>query len=63
MIIEKSTTQRINIEAKEFNGKKYIDIREYYIESLDDPIWKPSKKGVTIPIDKVGELKEIVARL
>jgi len=63
MIIEKSPTLRINIESKEYNGKKYVDIREYYIESKDDTSWKPSKKGVTVPIDKVEELKAIVASL
>lgn len=63
MIIQKSPTLRINIEEKEYNGKKYVDIREYYIESKDDPAWKPSKKGVTVPIDKVEELKAIVASL
>ena len=42
----------------EFNGRKAIDIREYY-QNKDGKMC-PTKKGVFIPIEHISELVNLV---
>ena len=60
-VIEKSALERIQIEMKEYNKKKYLDIRTYY--RSDEGEWKPTKKGVTIPPDAIEDLLNSVNKI
>ena len=42
----------------EFNGKKAVDIREYYQNSKGELC--PTKKGVFIPIEHISKLVDLV---
>ncbi len=53
--VEKNTRERIEIRAAEYEGHPYIDVRTYW-RTRDDEEWKPSKKGVTLRPELVGEL-------
>lgn len=49
--IKKGRSQ-VRISISEFNGKKNIDIRTFYIpKGSDDDLYKPTRRGVTIPTD------------
>ena len=49
--IDKGRSQ-VRISISEFNGKKNIDIRTFYIpKESDDGEYKPTRRGVTIPTD------------
>lgn len=52
--IKKNAFTRIRIEKREFQGKEFIDIRQYFKNEDDE--YKPSPKGVTLPPDKLNEL-------
>ena len=54
----KNKRQKILIQNKEFKGRKYVDIRTYFLNN-DDGEYKPSSKGITIPLDKFEEFKKI----
>ena len=41
--------ERIEISVSEFKNRKFLDIRNYY--RTEDGDWKPSPKGVTIPVE------------
>ncbi|GAH94714.1 unnamed protein product [marine sediment metagenome] len=51
--IKKNSFTRVMIEKCNYQGKDFIDIRQYFRD--DEKNFKPSKKGVTIPLDKLDE--------
>lgn len=55
--IEKNKTESIKLSLNEFKGKELLDIRVFYHDKKDD-IYKPSKKGISIPVDKSEEFIE-----
>ena len=61
VIIQKSATEQVRISLNEFKGKKYIDIRTYYL--ADDEEYKPTKKGVTLSVNLFQELKTGVEKI
>ena len=54
-VVEKNFRERLEVRAAEYNGHEYVDIRTYWKGKDDDP-WRPSKKGVTLKPELVGEL-------
>ena len=56
--MEKSVTEKIFFSLSEFKGKSYADVRVHYED--DEGEWKPTKKGVTVAVDRFSEVKEHV---
>jgi hypothetical protein len=50
----KSKTEKIYVSANEYNGRKYADLRTYFMDSEGE--WHPTKKGISIPADLFNEL-------
>lgn len=59
--VGKHSNEQILIGLREFRGTRFIDIRAYF--ETDDGEWRPTKKGVTLPIDAFPEFAETVADL
>lgn len=57
--IEKNKTEQIRIDRKFLNGREFIDCRVY---KEDDGTWKPTKKGITIPSEKIDEVIEALLK-
>ena len=51
---------KIIIETKEFQGKRYLDIRSHYLDNKDQS-YMPSKKGITI--SDVGDIEFLTQAL
>ena len=49
------------VGMREFRGTRFIDIRAYF--ETDDGEWRPTKKGITLPIDAFPEFAAAVAEL
>nr|ACO15626.1 Activated RNA polymerase II transcriptional coactivator p15 [Caligus clemensi] len=49
-----------HVKVREFKGKTYIDIREYYVDknTMDT---KPGKKGISLNTQQYQELKQVIA--
>jgi len=45
--IKKSETIELQVNESEFNGRKFINIRDYFLDKIDEQ-YKPSKKGVAM---------------
>jgi hypothetical protein len=58
---EKSRGETINVYIGEYAGRKYLHIREWYLDK--DQEEKPTKKGVAIPVEKVEALRDAIDRL
>lgn len=57
--IDKSLGNRIHIRISEFKDRDYLDIRNYYEDESGE--WKPTRKGVAIPVEFYDELMEGLA--
>ncbi len=60
--IEKNSREKIRLSISEFKGKKLIDLRIWY-EDKENQDYKPSKKGLSISVDKYQELKDAIIKL
>ena len=59
--VDKNSREQIQVRAAEYEGHPYIDIRTYWRNGEDDD-WKPSKKGVTLKPELVGELIAVLKK-
>jgi len=59
--IEKSENERVRVAINEFSGKNLLDIRSYY--QAEDGEWRPTKKGVSLSVDKLEELQNSLSKL
>lgn len=55
----KNSREEIHIKRVSKNTRSYIDIRTFWFDSNNDE-FRPSQKGVAIPVEFVGELKSIL---
>ena len=53
-VISKGPKAEVRISLVEKNGKQFVNVREWYC-TANDPTWKPSKSGMSIPVGTVGE--------
>jgi len=59
---EKNSFEEVRISLTEFKGKELIDIRVYYQPEGEEEM-RPTKKGITISLDKFPELQKGLAAL
>lgn len=57
---EKSPEEKIIADVSEFKGKHLIDIRTFY---QADGEWRPTKKGINIPLEKLSELEIAINKI
>jgi hypothetical protein len=56
--LSKNSAERIRVSTNSYKGHRFLDIRVHVKGDSGD--WIPTKKGVTIPPDKVGELEKLL---
>ena len=49
-------------QVREFKGKTYIDIREYYVDKSTMET-KPGKKGISLNCEQYQKLKSIISEI
>jgi len=54
--IDKGMGGQIQIRLSRFHERNYIDIRNFY--EADDGEWKPTRKGIAIPVELYEELMD-----
>ncbi len=58
-IIEKGRTSDVRVSLNEFRGRTFLDIRTHVVvDATGDRV--PTRKGVTLPIDKIPQLREAI---
>lgn len=60
--IKKNSRNEVWVVINVYNGRPVCHIREYF-RTDDNPEWLPTKKGVCIPAELVGETTDAVDRL
>ena len=56
----KDGKNKIVIRRNYFKEREYIDIREYFV--TEGGQWLPTKKGISMPIERLDELLEMLDR-
>ncbi|MGB7296273.1 MAG: transcriptional coactivator p15/PC4 family protein [Candidatus Aminicenantales bacterium] len=60
----KNPAELIRLTLTEFKGKRYLSIWTFYDASkTETPDWRPSKKGLCLSVDLLGELKEAIDKV
>jgi hypothetical protein len=57
---DKPRGEKVYAYISEFKGTKYLHIREWYMDNNEE---KPTKKGVTLPMDKIEALRDAINQL
>jgi hypothetical protein len=55
IIIERSDTEQLRVALREFKGRKYIDVRVFFLPEGTDEM-KPTKKGVTLYTNEISRV-------
>ena len=53
-LIEKGMDGQIHVRLSRFQGRDYLDIRNFF--QTDDEEWKPTRKGIAIPVELYPEI-------
>lgn len=51
-------TEKIFVKRVTKSGRSYIDVRTFWLG--DDDEWKPSKKGIAIPLELANDVAEAI---
>lgn len=54
--IDKGLGTRIHVRISNFRDRDYLDIRNFY--EADNGEWKPTRKGVAVPVEMYQELMD-----
>ena len=57
--IDKGLGNRIHIRISRFKDRDYLDLRNYYEDDAGE--WKPTRKGIAVPVEFYDELMESLA--
>jgi len=52
--IDKGPGSRIHVRISRLGERDYLDIRNFY--QTDDGEWRPTRKGIAIPVDMTDEV-------
>jgi len=55
---QKNVQEKIILSFTEFRGKQLIDLRVYYNAGKTKEDWHPSRKGISIRLEAIEDLKE-----
>lgn len=53
-------SERIFVKKVAKGARQYIDVRTFWLDDSDE--WRPSKKGIAIPVDLAKEVAEAITK-
>lgn len=57
--VDLNSLNQLRVTVSEFQGHMRLDVRHWYREGLlSENEWKPTKKGVNLSIDSIGEFRK-----
>jgi hypothetical protein len=58
---KRNATEEVRATLRMYRGRQYVDVRVYYVD--DQGEYRPTKKGINISAELMGELKGMVGKL
>ncbi len=59
---QKNSDEKVRVEIGNYRGTDVINIWVYYNASETNEDWRPTRKGISLSIDHIAELKEGVGK-
>lgn len=57
----RNATEEVRATLRTYRGRKYMDLRIYYQDDAGE--YKPTKKGINLSVEMLGELTRMVENL
>ena len=54
----KNLTEKVRVSLSELKCQTYLDLRIFY--QADNNAWLPTKKGITLNVEHLGELRQAI---
>jgi hypothetical protein len=58
MSFSKNSLEQVRLSFQTYKGRRFFDLRVWYAEEPE--VWQPTKKGLTLSLDLLGDLKKAV---
>ncbi len=58
--IQRNSMERIKVSVETYKDHTFIDLRTYFED--DQGEWRPTKKGITIQLDKIGDVIDLIKK-
>lgn len=58
---KRNATEEVRATLRTYRGRQYLDVRIYYLD--DGGEYKPTKKGINLSVELMGELTRMVGKL
>jgi hypothetical protein len=58
---KRNATEEVRATVRTYRGRQYMDVRIYYMD--DQGEFKPTKKGINLSVEMIGELSRMVDKL
>ena len=58
----KNAFEKVRVELCKYKGKDLINVRIYFQADREKGEWKPTRKGITMDVELIDELKEAIEK-
>jgi hypothetical protein len=58
---KRNATEEVRATLRTYRGRQYMDMRIYYLDDAGE--YKPTKKGINLSIELLGEITRMVEKL
>ena len=58
----RNESEQVQMALKKYKGRHYIDLRIWFLGE-EDSVYRPTKKGISLSLDQLVELRKGVDRL
>jgi len=58
---KRNATEEVRATLRTYRGRQYMDVRIYYLDDAGE--FKPTKKGINLSVELLGELTRMMGNL
>lgn len=58
---KRNATEEVRATLRTYRGRQYMDVRIYYLDDAGE--FKPTKKGINLSVELLGELTRMIGNL
>jgi hypothetical protein len=58
---KRNATEEVRATVRTYRGRQYMDVRIYYLDDAGE--FKPTKKGINLSVELLGELTRMIENL
>lgn len=58
---KRNATEEVRATLRTYRGRQYMDVRIYYLDDAGE--YKPTKKGINLSVELLGELTRMIGNL